>query len=150
MIMLAKRSETSKYDLSSVKEVLCGAAPLSRDLESRVSKKFNVRITQGWGMTETTCAATGVPYYENHRTGSVGVLMPNTQAKLITDDGKLASIGESGELYVRGPQITLGYWRNEEATLDTFDPASGWMRTGDVAVISKEGWMSITDRKKVR
>lgn len=149
MIMLAKRPETSRYDLSSVKEILCGAAPLSKDLEARVSKKFNVRITQGWGMTETTCAATGVPYYENHRTGSVGVLMPNTEAKLITEDGKYASVGEGGELYVRGPQIALGYWRNAQATLDTFDPVSGWSKTGDVAVMSKEGWMSITDRKKV-
>ncbi|KAK5051345.1 hypothetical protein LTR84_002997 [Exophiala bonariae] len=148
MIMLAKRPETSGYDLSSVKEILCGAAPLSRELEARVSKKFNVRITQGWGMTETTCAATGVPYYENHRTGSVGILMPNTEVKLVTDDGQYAAIGESGELYVRGPQIAIGYWRNEQATLDTFDPVGGWLRTGDVAVVSTEGWMSITDRKK--
>ncbi|KIX01159.1 uncharacterized protein Z518_08884 [Rhinocladiella mackenziei CBS 650.93] len=148
LIMLNKRPETDNYDLSSVKEILCGAAPLSKDLEASVSNKFNVRITQGWGMTETTCAATGVPYYEKHRTGSVGVVMPNTEVKMITEEGKEAGIGERGELYVRGPQICLGYWRNKQATLDSFDPVNGWLKTGDVAVMNHEGWMYIVDRKK--
>lgn len=149
LMMLNKRPETANYDLSSVKEVLCGAAPLSKELEASVSRKFNVRITQGWGMTETTCAASGVPYYERHRTGSVGVVMPNTEVKMITEEGKEASTGEAGELYVRGPQICLGYWRNQQATLDSFDPVNGWLKTGDVAVMSNEGWLFIVDRKKV-
>ncbi|EXJ61682.1 hypothetical protein A1O7_02111 [Cladophialophora yegresii CBS 114405] len=148
LIMLNKRPETADYDLSSVKEILCGAAPLSKELEASVSRKFNVRITQGWGMTETTCAATGVPYYEKHRTGSVGVVMPNTEVKMITEDGKEASVEEPGELYVRGPQICLGYWRNQQATLESFDPVERWLKTGDVAMMSREGWLSIVDRKK--
>lgn len=149
LIMLSKRPETADYDLSSVKEILCGAAPLSRKLQATVARKFNVRITQGWGMTETTCAATGVPYYEEHRTGSVGVVMPNTEVKMMTEEGTEASVGQRGELYVRGPQIALGYWRNPQATLESFDPNEGWLKTGDVAVMDGEGFMSIVDRKKV-
>ncbi|KIW28201.1 uncharacterized protein PV07_07881 [Cladophialophora immunda] len=148
LIMLNKRPETANYDLSSVKEILCGAAPVSRELEANVSKKFNVRITQGWGMTETTCAVSGIPYYEKSRTGSVGVVMPNTEVKIITDDGREASIGEAGELYVRGPQVCLGYWKNPQATLDSFDPVTGWLKSGDVMVMSHDGWMAIVDRKK--
>jgi 4-coumarate--CoA ligase len=149
MIMFSKRPETAEFDLSSVKEMLCGAAPLSKELQATVSKKFNVRITQGWGMTETTCAATGVPYYEEHRTGSVGVVMPNTEVKMIMEDGREAPVGERGELYVRGPQVALGYWRNPEATRETFGAHDGWLITGDVAVIDEEGFMFIVDRKKV-
>jgi 4-coumarate--CoA ligase len=149
MIMLSKRPETAEFDLSSIKEMLCGAAPLSKELQAAVSQKFNVRITQGWGMTETTCAATGVPYSEEHRTGSVGVVMPNTEVKMITEDGREASIGEKGELYVKGPQVALGYWRNAEATRETFGALDGWLVTGDVAVMNEDGYLFIVDRKKV-
>jgi len=61
LVMLSKRPETSKYDLSSVTDVLCGAAPLSKELQNDVAKRFNVQINQGWGMTEVTCGALHVP-----------------------------------------------------------------------------------------
>jgi 4-coumarate--CoA ligase len=148
MIMLSKRPETASYDLSSVKEMLCGAAPLKNELQAAVQEKFSVRITQGWGMTETTCAATGVPWWEKQRSDSVGIIMPNTEVKLLDDDGREVGVGERGELYVRGPQIAMGYWRNEEATRESFD-SDGWLKSGDVAVINEEEFMWIVDRKKV-
>lgn len=148
MIMLNKRPEVSKYDLTSLKHIMCGAAPLSPELASAVSRKLNVRVTQAWGMTETTCAAMGVPAKGDSPAGSVGMLLPNTRVKLITEEGKEANIGEKGDMYVKGPQVTMGYWHNEEATKALFDK-EGWLDTGDVSVMNKEEFFWIVDRKKV-
>lgn len=148
MVMLSKRPEVAQFNLSSVREMLCGAAPLGRELQHEVEQNFGIRITQGWGLSETTCAVTGVPTEDKPPEGSVGVLMPQSEVMLVDDDGKEVEIGERGELYVRGPQIAIGYWKNEAATRDTF--VDGWLKTGDVGVMNNEGFMWIVDRKKVR
>ncbi|KAF2748393.1 acetyl-CoA synthetase-like protein [Sporormia fimetaria CBS 119925] len=146
MVMLSKRPETANYDLSSVTDILCGAAPLSKELQNEISKKLNCEILQGWGMTEVTCGAIHVPGGVSDDSGSVGQLDPNCECMLLDDDGKEVEPGQPGELYVRGPQVCLGYWRNEAATKDSISP-DGWLKTGDVAVV-KNGWFWIVDRKK--
>lgn len=146
MVMLSKRPEVAKYDLSSVREMLCGAAPLRSDLQHEVEKKLGIRITQGWGLSKTTCAVTGVPTESRPPEGSVGVLMPRSEVMLVDDDGKKVGIGERGELYVRGPQIAIGYWKNEEISRETF--GGGWLKTGDVGLMNEDGFMWIVDRKK--
>lgn len=147
IVMLARRPETKKYNLSSLKYIMCGAAPLSRELQNEVSGRFGFRITQGWGMTETTCAGMHVPGGANDDSGSTGLLDPNTEGKLIDDDGnEVTDFGVPGELFVRGPQMCMGYWRNEKATAETLN--DGWLRTGDVAQVDERGWFWIVDRKK--
>lgn len=147
LVMLDKRPETSKYDLSSLKNILCGAAPLSKELQNAVSRKFNVTIIQGWGMTEVTCGAIHVPGGRVDDSGSVGLLDPNCECKLLDDDGKVVvAQGAPGEMYVRGPQVCLGYWKNEAATKETID-GDDWLKTGDIAVV-KDNWFWIVDRKK--
>ncbi|KAJ9636298.1 hypothetical protein H2201_007843 [Coniosporium apollinis] len=146
LVMLDKRPETPKYDLSSVKHVLCGAAPLSKELQNSVSKKFKIQINQGWGMTEVTCSGHHVPGGINDDSGSVGLLNPNTECMLVDDDGNEVAPGQPGEMYVRGPQVCLGYWKNEQATKETLSP-DGWLKTGDVAIV-KDDWFWIVDRKK--
>lgn len=79
--------------------------------------------------------------------GSVGQLDPNCECMLLDDDGNEVPEGQPGELYVRGPNICLGYWRNPQATKESLSP-DGWLRSGDVAVV-KNGWFWIVDRKKV-
>lgn len=148
LVMLSKRPETAKYDLSSVTDVLCGAAPLSKELQNDVMQRFGMQINQGWGMTEVTCGAIHVPGGVKDDSGSVGVLDSNCEAKLLDEEGKEVSVGERGELFIRGPQVCLGYWRNEEATKDSID-AEGWLKTGDVAICNDKGWFWIVDRKKV-
>ncbi|KAL7906062.1 acetyl-CoA synthetase-like protein [Trichoderma velutinum] len=148
VVMLAKRPETARYDLSSVRHVGCGAAPLSRELQVLCEEKFNFRITQGYGMTELTC--TGISFaegLEGDRGGSVGRLLPNCECKLLDDDGKEVGVGAPGELFIRGPNVCLGYWRNEAATRESLDK-DGWFRTGDIAVCDSEGLFAIVDRKK--
>ncbi|KAK2745557.1 hypothetical protein FQN57_003682 [Myotisia sp. PD_48] len=146
LVMLDKRPETSKYDLSSLTHILCGAAPLSKELQNSVARRFNVQINQGWGMTETVAAAHHVPGGINDDSGSVGLLFPNTECKMLDDDGNEVPDGEPGEMFIRGPQICVGYWRNEEATKDSISP-DGWLKTGDVAIV-RNGWFWIVDRKK--
>ena len=81
-------------------------------------------------------------------TGSIGLLLPNTECKLLDDDGREVKVGEPGELFLRGPQVCLGYWRNEAATKETLG-SDGWLKTGDVAVCNEKGLFWIVDRKKV-
>lgn len=146
LVMLDKRPETSKYDLSSLENILCGAAPLSKELQNSVAKKFKVNIVQGWGMTEVTCGAIHCPGGRYDDSGSVGVLDPNCEVKLLDDDGNEVVNGNRGEICVRGPQVCLGYWRNEKATKETLDE-DGWLKTGDIA-LCENGWFWIVDRKK--
>ncbi|CAG8951394.1 hypothetical protein HYFRA_00007307 [Hymenoscyphus fraxineus] len=147
LVMLSKRPETVKYDLSSVTDVLCGAAPLSKNLQNDVSRRFKMQINQGWGMTEVTCGAIGVVGGVNDDSGSVGQLLANTECKLLDDDGREVKLGEPGEMYIRGPQVCLRYWKNEVATKESISE-DRWLRTGDVAVCDERGYFWIVDRKK--
>jgi acyl-CoA synthetase (AMP-forming)/AMP-acid ligase II len=147
LVMLAKRPETKKYDLSSLQNILCGAAPLSRELQNEVSARFNLKVIQTWGMTEVTCSCLHVPGGRDDRSGSVGYIDPNATMKLIDDDEKEVGPGERGEIRVKGPNICMGYWRNEKATKETFDE-DGFLKTGDVAVKDENGLYWIVDRKK--
>ncbi|KAK0385086.1 hypothetical protein NLU13_7564 [Sarocladium strictum] len=147
LVMLSKRPETSRYDLSSVRDVLCGAAPLSRELQNECQRRFDIQINQGWGMTEVTCGALHVPGGVKDDTGSVGQLDPNCECKLVDDDGNEVDMGKPGEMYVRGPNVCMRYWRNEAATRESIDD-QGWLKTGDVAICNEEGYFWIVDRKK--
>ncbi|CAI7583506.1 unnamed protein product [Penicillium glandicola] len=121
--------------LKKLKSIVCGAAPLDKDMQNRLRPLLadGVPLTQGWGMTETCCASTMFPYPENDETGSVGRLIPNIEAKLIDDSGSLISTPNTpGELCIRGPTVTPGYFNNPTANESTF-MSSGWLRTGDIA-----------------
>ncbi|POR33805.1 Putative 4-coumarate--CoA ligase 2 [Tolypocladium paradoxum] len=147
LVMLSKRPEAARRDLSSVREILCGAAPLSRDLQNLCQARLGVPIRQGWGMTESTCACVMMPGGPRDDSGSSGKLMPNCEAKLIDDQGREVDVGQRGELCIRGPNVSLGYWRNESATREIIDE-QGWLRTGDVATCNRDGFIWIVDRKK--
>jgi len=98
-------------------------------------------------MTEVTCIGTMVPGKMEDRTGSVGYMMPNSEAKLIDEEeNEVVGEGEPGELWVRGPQVMQGYWNNPDATKETKNE-NGWLRTGDVAIV-KKGMLTIVDRRK--
>ena len=99
-------------------------------------------------MTELTCSACHVPGLLDDRSGSVGYIDPNCSVKLMSDEGEeIKKVGERGEILVRGPNVCMGYWRNERATRDTFDE-DRYLRTGDVGVRDGNGWHWIVDRKK--
>ena len=107
------------------------------------------KVTQGYGLTEAS-PVTHVMTLADGSThkGSIGKIMPTMQGRLVDPEtGKDVEEGDRGELWVRGPSIMRGYWRNEEATRKTFAPG-GWLKTGDMAIADKEGYFYIVDRLK--
>ncbi|OAD70167.1 hypothetical protein PHYBLDRAFT_115569 [Phycomyces blakesleeanus NRRL 1555(-)] len=144
-VHLAKHPAVKNYDLSSLRIIGCGAAPLSREHIDALHKRIPVHVRQGYGMTETTA---GCIY---QIIGSTGVLLSNMEAKLIDEDcNGINKLGpdEAGELVIRGPQIMKGYLNNTIANSETF-LEDGWMRTGDIAKYDqKTGEFYIIDRLK--
>ncbi|KAF7524208.1 hypothetical protein PCG10_005900 [Penicillium crustosum] len=137
--------------LRKLKNIVCGAAPLSRNMQAKATRLLapGVPLTQGWGMTESCCASMMFPYPECDETGSVGRLVPNIEAKLLDDNGRHISASNTpGELYIRGPTITSGYFDNPIANNSSLD-TDGWLRTGDIAMCDADTrkWY-IIDRKK--
>ncbi|KZT41668.1 acetyl-CoA synthetase-like protein [Sistotremastrum suecicum HHB10207 ss-3] len=155
-VLIAKSPVTKKYDLSSVQYVLSGGAPLSAEAGLGVERVFDptgkkdARITQVWGLSETTGAATFFDlddYDDEGKREGVGKLISGVSAMIISDDGKEVAQGERGEILVRGPTIFPGYWRNEKATKETFT-RDGWLKTGDIGYMTKKDVLFIVDRKK--
>ena len=145
-LALARHPIVDKANLSSLKEIICGAAPLSADLAAEVTKRVKVPLHQGWGMTETTAASTvNRPGRDKH--GSTGQLLPGQQARIVKEDGRDAEVGRDGELWVRGPNIVKSYHNNQKATKGTFTEG-GWLMTGDVGFFDAEGYLKIIDRTK--
>ncbi|KAK3044663.1 hypothetical protein LTS18_000679 [Coniosporium uncinatum] len=105
-----------------------------------------MQIIQGWGMTEVTCGAMHVPGGVDTDSGTVGQLHPNCECKLLNEEEQELGDDTPGELYVKGPQVCIGYWKNDVATKECLS-ADGWLKTGDVAV-RRDGWFWIVDRKK--
>ncbi|KAL1994587.1 hypothetical protein VTN49DRAFT_2057 [Thermomyces lanuginosus] len=153
VLLLAKHPVVDKYDLSSLRMMNSGAAPLTREIVEAASARIKCGIKQGYGLSETSPTTHTQMWPEwNKYLGSVGKLLPNMEAKYMTtgDDGsepKEVNVGEIGELYVRGPNVFLGYHRNPRATAECLSP-DGWFRTGDVGYQDKEGNFYITDRVK--
>ncbi|KAL1983853.1 hypothetical protein VTN96DRAFT_9854 [Rasamsonia emersonii] len=151
VVALAKHPAAKKYDLSSVQSISCGAAPLGRDVCEQVEalwKDGSVNIKQGWGMTEVTCTFMSFHPSEKSTTSSVGELVANCEAKIMADDA-VTELGRNqrGELWVRGPNVMKGYWRNPQATRET-KTEDGWLKTGDIAYVDDEGKFYVVDRKK--
>lgn len=152
-VMLSKAPILSEYDISSVKFLLCGAAPLSPETSAKVEDIFSAnkaRCRQGLGMTEATMAVTlFAPDEFDPLYSGVGYITPNMQIKVINDSGEEAGHDEEGEALIRGPNIFKGYYRNEAASREAWTE-DGWLKTGDIVTIQPDGLVSIVDRKKVR
>ncbi|TVY38185.1 putative acyl-coenzyme A synthetase, partial [Lachnellula subtilissima] len=146
-LLIAKMSiVTDQFDALEV--AVSGAAPLGKELQKAASKKLGkgkCPISQTWGLSETTGSATVMPWDQTDDTGSVSPIMPNMSFRFVDDDGKDVEEGQPGEILVKGPVVTRGYYGNPQATKDAF--IDGWFCTGDIG-IWKNGLPYIVDRKK--
>ncbi|EIN06725.1 acetyl-CoA synthetase-like protein [Punctularia strigosozonata HHB-11173 SS5] len=155
LLALVHHPVVDKYDISSLRIMFSGAAPLGAPLANAVRQRLmkanggkEVVITQGYGLTETSPTSHLLQDKEALRkVGSIGQLLPNLEARLVNDDGEDAEEGERGELWTRGPTVMKGYINNPEATADAITP-DGWFKTGDVCIRDSEGFYTIVDRKK--
>ncbi|XP_012942397.1 4-coumarate--CoA ligase [Aplysia californica] len=145
-IFLAKHPLVDKYDMSSLRQVTSGAAPLGSEVSEEFQKRLpHVVLNQGYGLTETSPATN---FDTVGITGSVGPLLPNTLAKVLDlETGEALGPGQSGEYCIRGPQVMKGYLNNEKATKEMIDP-EGWLRTGDVVRYTEDGVVFVEDRVK--
>jgi len=149
VLALAKHPIVEQYDLSSVHTVFSGAAPLGEALSSACATRLGCRVRQGYGLTETSPVTHIHPLDSDVEDGaSVGPAVANTQSRLVDPaTGDDVATGERGELWLRGPQVMLGYFNKPEATAACMSE-DGWFKTGDVAVVNDRGWFSIVDRVK--
>ena len=147
VLALAKSPLVENYDLSSLKQVFSGAAPLGADLAEEAANRVGCEIVQGYGMTELS-PVTHATAEGNYRPGTSGTAVSNTECRIVDPEtGEDQDVGGRGELWVRGPMVMKGYLNNPEATAETID-ADGWLHTGDVAVLDEAGHYSIVDRIK--
>ncbi|KAI2640413.1 acetyl-CoA synthetase-like protein [Hypomontagnella submonticulosa] len=150
VLALAKHPSVSKYDLSSMKWMNSGAAPLGRELVEQVWARLTIPVMQGYGLSETAPGLTKMNIADWKRfNGSCGKLLPNVEAKVVNvDTGKEIAPGEGeGELWFRGPNIFPGYLNRPELQKDTFSE-DGFFKTGDIGYCDKKGNFYITDRLK--
>ena len=141
-------SEAPPDAFASVRLAVSGAAALHPRVAAGVRERFGVAVHEGYGLTEaapivTTSALTGsLP-----REGSIGPPLPGVDVRLVDVDGADVLAGDPGEIWVRGPNVFPGYWRDDEATARALTD-DGWLRTGDIAVIDEEGELRLVDRSK--
>src|SRR4029453_18572167 len=147
VLALAGHPMVDHYDLSSLRLLGCGAAPLGADVDQRCTDRLGCQVIQGFGMTEGTAALAIVPPGAPRR-GSAGRLLPGTEARIVdpVGGGDLGP-GRTGELWLRGPQVMRGYHNHPEATAGTLGPG-GWLRTGDLCYPDADGYLFVVDRLK--
>ena len=145
---LAKHPAVDSYDLSSLRFVGCGAAPLGAGLQQACTERIGCPVVQGYGMTEATAAIALHPAGTPAVPGSSGRLLPGVRARITDPEtGADRGPGETGELWVRTPAQMTGYLGNPSATDATVD-AGGWLHTGDIARFDGDGNLFIVDRVK--
>ncbi|EKM53456.1 uncharacterized protein PHACADRAFT_125215 [Phanerochaete carnosa HHB-10118-sp] len=152
-LLFTHHPAVDKYNISSLRLMLSGAAPLGAPLVMAMCTRFknagaDFALIQGYGLTETSPTTHLLPAEDFVRkVGSVGPLLPNLEARLVVEDVQEAAAGEPGELWLRGPSIMKGYLNNPEATANSITP-DGWFKTGDIAIVDEEGYYTIVDRRK--
>lgn len=146
---LARAAARGSIDLSSVRFAISGAMSLPVATVARWEEATGGLLVEGYGMTESSPVALGNPIGPTRRPGTVGVPFPSTEIRVVdpADPAVDVPVGESGELLVRGPQVFQGYWRRPADTAAALLP-DGWLRTGDIAQVADDGFVTIVDRLK--
>jgi long-chain acyl-CoA synthetase len=149
-IGIVNHPNVEQYDLRSIKACLSGSAAMPVEIQTRFNDLTGGRLIEGFGMTELSPVSHANPLMGISKKGSVGIPLPNTDAKIVDlETGEAIPIGSeaTGELWVTGPQVMKGYWNKPEETAQTITP-DGWLRTGDIARTDSDGYFYIVDRLK--
>ncbi len=145
---ILRHPDLKKFNLKSVKGCFSGAAPLALETIKEFEAATGSQICEGYGLSETTPVVTINPFGGKTKVGSIGLPVPDTEIKIVDlDTGKKEmKVGEPGELIIRGPQVTQGYYKKPQETKAALK--DGWLFTGDIGTMDAEGYFYIVDRKK--
>lgn len=146
-IAVINHPDVHKFDLSSVKICISGAASLPHEVQERFESITGGTLIEGYGLTETSPVTHANNLWEKRKAGSVGIPFPDTEARIVhPDTGEEMPQGEIGEMIIRGPQVMKGYWRQPDETNKAL--RDGWLYTGDLARMDTDGFFYILDRRK--
>ena len=145
---LLEHPKIGKYDLRSIRTCISGAMRLPVDTIDAFQAATGGRLAEGYGMTESSPVTLANPLNSNARPGTIGLPLPNTHVKIVDEfrQDRVLPIGAAGELVVFGPQLFQGYWNQEEETRLAL--RNGWLYTGDIGVMSPDGYVTLIDRKR--
>ena len=144
---LMAHPDFDKVDLSGLKVTVAGGMALKGSVAKEWKARTKTLVIEGYGLTETSPMASCNPLDGNDRVGTIGIPAPSTMIKIIDDDGKELPQGEAGEICVHGPQVMVGYYNRPDETAQVMMPG-GWLKTGDIGLMEKDGFFRIVDRKK--
>jgi len=133
-------------DFSGLKVSLGGGMAVQRPVAERWESLTKTRLLEGYGLTECAPLVTLCPYNQKQYSGNIGLPASSTDIKIILENGDEAPVGDSGEMWVKGPQVMTGYYNRQEATDEILK--DGWLATGDIACMDENGFFKIVDRKK--
>ena len=146
-LSLVRHPDFAKVDFSHLQVVSAGGMAVQEATAHEWASVTGTQIIEGYGLSETSPVVTTNPLDLPEFNGCVGLPLPGTDISIRDDDGNEVPLGEEGELYVKGPQVMLGYWNNPEATSKVMGD-DGFFQTGDMATMDKRGYLKIVDRKK--
>lgn len=136
----------SELDFSNLKVSLGGGMAVQDAVATKWKEVTGGYLSEAYGLTETSPGLTCNPLDATQRMGTIGVPLPSTEIGIFNDNNEAVPIGERGEIWARGPQIMTGYWNRPEETANVMH--DGWFKTGDIGVMSEDGFIKIVDRKK--
>ena len=147
VLALAKHPMVDEYDLSALKVIFSGAAPLGADVSEEAARRTGAEAVQGYGLTETSPVTHSTKLGEA-KPGSVGYPLPLTEVRIVDPEtGEDCGVGEDGEIWIRGPHVMKGYLNNPEATAECIDE-DGFFHTGDIGHVDDDGHYYIVDHLK--
>ncbi|MBI3296998.1 MAG: long-chain fatty acid--CoA ligase [Elusimicrobia bacterium] len=145
--VLLSLPEAERYDLSSLRFCICGAAPMPVDVFERFEAKFKAHILEGYGLSEGTCVASANPPPPGRRKiGSIGLPIPGVEMRIVDSEDRTVPDGAVGEIALRGESVMSGYWGNPAASAEALK--GGWLHTGDLGTRDADGFFTIVGRKK--
>jgi long-chain acyl-CoA synthetase len=144
--MLTSLPEAATANTSTLRLVVCGAAPMPAELIARVERTLGVVLVEGYGLSEGSCASTLNPYDGVRKPGTVGLPLPGQEVRVVDHNGNPVPQGQRGEVVIRGANVMRGYLNRPDETAKTV--VDGWLHSGDVGVFEPDGYLRIVDRIK--
>lgn len=143
---LLNHPDFASLDFSDLKATVGGGMAVQRAVAERWQQTTGCQLTEGYGLTEASPVLSVNPIDSAMRLGTIGMPVPSTDMRIISDSGRVANVRETGEIQAKGPQVMKGYWQRPEATDEVIK--DGWLSTGDIGFMYEDGFFQIVDRKK--